>query len=417
MNSQDLEPRESDAAKLRGFSCTAAVDANEFGPVGSYPSEPSRVWQAPPARTAPRGLAGLFDGSGGAATNYQPLDTDSLAANIVLVHVYDLGGEEVFQKINRFSTVNDRVLVGGLYHAGAEVYGVEWAYGSTQEPGGGVYGAPPRLNPQHTYRATVVMGPTSLSKQEVNDALQELRVDWKGTEYNLLHHNCLDFANAFCCKLGVGRMPGWIDRFGRTASSLDNFRNAAAERLDQTKDLVRSFSSDVEAKLRSEDSLTSLTESAQASAETLGDGLSRWGRNLFGALSRALGDEKQQGRERKAGSLQESLRSRGGITRPTPQPAAEKQVDPASSQARKAETSPVDEDAFLLRNVTGVENTNTANTEGEGVHDIDSLAAEHGEAPAPSDGYGKLVAEDRSPSPGSDWMLLGKEDLQARKEA
>lgn len=265
----------------------------------------------PPARTAPRGLSGRLFGGGGPDTDYQPLDTSSLADSCVLVHVYDLGGDEVFRKINRFSTVNDKVLVGGLYHTGVEIYGCEWAFGATEEPGGGIYGAPPRLNPQHTYRATVMMGSTSLTHQEVMTTLEQLTLCWRGTEYNLIHHNCLDFSNAFCIALGVGRMPGWIDRFGRTASNLDHLRTAAAERFDQTKDFVRS----VDRKLRNEDAFPQLSESVQAGAEALSAEVSRWSQDLFGALSKVLGDD-QQSREKKGGALRDSLRNRGGITRP-----------------------------------------------------------------------------------------------------
>lgn len=299
----------------RAFASTAAVRETPEDADLAWNTSQSSVYKAPSARTAPRGLMGLLDGSGGASANYQPLDTESLPRNIVLVNVYDLGEEELFQSINRFSTVNDRVLLGGIYHAGVEVYGSEWSFGGTDDPDGGVFPSRPRLNFQHTYRATVVLGQTQLTEKEVLDTLLRLKPSWRGTDYNLLHKNCLDFANAFCCELGVGRMPGWIDRFGRTASTLDNLRTAATEKVDQTKVIVRHLSSDVESRLRIvSDEVPKLAEAAHAQSQMVGANLCRWGRDLFSAVSRALvEDQPANAQEQKGGTLRASLRNRGGV--------------------------------------------------------------------------------------------------------
>merc|ERR1719356_746111 len=110
---------------------------------------------------APRGLKGLLSsrgkGADGLPAAYEPLDLASLPPGSVLVHVYDVGDEELVKKVNRISTVSDKVLIGGVFHAGVEVYGREWGYGFTED-GSGVYYCDPRCNTQHTYKATVNLG-------------------------------------------------------------------------------------------------------------------------------------------------------------------------------------------------------------------------------------------------------------------
>ncbi|CAE8734347.1 unnamed protein product, partial [Polarella glacialis] len=223
--------------------------------------------------------------------------------------------DDEFVRHNVVAQKYSAVLVGGVYHAGVEIYGYEWSYGFTDQPNSGVFPSPPRCVGQHTYRATVVLGQSMLSAREVNDALAYLKQRWQGMDYHLLHKNCLDFANALCIELGVGRMPGWIDRYARTGASLDNFRNAASERIDQTKDLVRAISLDVDNTLKGfgEEAVPKFAEAVQVKAEAMSQGLSRWGTDLFGAMTRAIGNEKQPNRQQKGCSLRDALRNRGGV--------------------------------------------------------------------------------------------------------
>lgn len=281
---------------------------------------------SPTPLAAPRGLKGLFNSDAHAA--YQPLDLPSLPSSCVLLNVYDIGAE-LFQKINRVSTVNDTVLIGGVYHAGVEVYGVEWSYGFSEENDAGVCRCIPRTHPQHTYRATVNMGPTQLLSTEVEAALLRLADRWRGPDYSLIHHNCLDFCNAFCKELGVGRIPGWVDRFGRTASSIDNFSRRTADSIHRTKQLARTVSTDLDHRVRSVSHSLSqemeqvvsgakrevprLAEASLESVQALSVGLARWSQGLLGAAARALGDDPA-GRPGTGGeALRTSLRNRGGV--------------------------------------------------------------------------------------------------------
>lgn len=289
---------------------------------------------APPARAAPRGLAGLVGKGRGGATPYEILDTASSAPNVVLLNVYDIGDMEIMQDINRVSTMNDSVLIGGVYHAGVEVYGREWGYGFTEDDDTGVCYVEPRCNFQHTYRATVEMGVTKLGEQEVDEVLERLMAQWPGADYDLIHHNCLDFATMFCEELGVGRIPGWVDRFGRTGKAVHRLSKKAAVGVRQTRQLAKSVSTDVGQTLRGISSeveevgrwtlnnarreVARIAGAAQPQAQAISMGFARWSQELVGATARALGDDpasrERRRRERKGQDLRASLRNRGGVS-------------------------------------------------------------------------------------------------------
>jgi len=173
----------------------------------------------------PRGLSGVLDGYD--ATEI--LDTSQFPPNMVLLNVYDLSRDvELFQKINKVTTGNNNALIGGLFHAGVEAYGIEWCFGFTDDGRTGVCPLEPRSHPQHKYRTTVPMGVTSLSDEDVKALLVRMSEEWPGYEYDLFHNNCLNFSNALCSELGVGRIPGWVDRAARAAAALDTgYRGAA----------------------------------------------------------------------------------------------------------------------------------------------------------------------------------------------
>jgi hypothetical protein len=168
-----------------------------------------------PAVLASKGLSALFESRPNAN---EPLNTSEYPYGTVFVNIYDLGSDELGKTINKVSTMNDAVMVGGVFHGGIEVYGFEWSFARIDGSTTGVWRTLPRMELGHSYRATMPLGTCKLSQGEVWQLLDRLSKEWPSEGYDLLRRNCLSFCNAFCDELGVRRIPGWVDRAPRAAS-------------------------------------------------------------------------------------------------------------------------------------------------------------------------------------------------------
>jgi len=176
----------------------------------------------PPAVYASKGLAGFFDTT---ASANESLCTSELPVNIVLVNIYDLGSDDLGKTINQITTMNDSLMVGGVFHAGIEVYGYEWSFARIEDECSGVWRTMPRMEMGHKYRGTMPLGSTKLSQAQVWTLMHRLGKEWPSAEYDLLRRNCLSFCNALCEELGVRSIPGWVDRAPRAASAVLNTTN------------------------------------------------------------------------------------------------------------------------------------------------------------------------------------------------
>mmetsp|Transcript_84505 Transcript_84505/g.133479 ORF Transcript_84505/g.133479 Transcript_84505/m.133479 type:complete len:566 (-) Transcript_84505:152-1849(-) len=127
----------------------------------------------------------------------------------VILHIYDINATmAVANKVLAFSGKD--IALGGAFHTGLEAYGSEWSYGSA-----GVTSIPPRTA-DHVYRCSMVLGQTTLIQwvAELHDMCQT----WRGQDYQLLGgYNCNTFVAELANRLGVGPVPGWVDRFSRIA--------------------------------------------------------------------------------------------------------------------------------------------------------------------------------------------------------
>lgn len=147
----------------------------------------------------------------------------------VLLHVYDVSQEESIQKLNRVLAHKDSPLkLGGVFHAGVEVNGLEWSFGfSASETRPGVSCVEPKTHPQHHYRQTVNMLRTPMSAEEIAAVISDLIEEYPGDDYDLLRRNCCHFADDFCRRIGVGGIPGWVHRLARLGATVDAMLQAA----------------------------------------------------------------------------------------------------------------------------------------------------------------------------------------------
>lgn len=156
------------------------------------------------------------------------------------LHIYDVSQEENIQRLNRiFAHENSPVKLGGVFHAGVEVNGLEWSFGfQPHETTPGVTCALPRTHNQHHYRETVSLKSTYLTADAIALVISQLVEEYPGDDYDLLRRNCCHFADDFCHRLGVGGIPGWVHRLARVGAQVDTLlrgvrhvKTAAAEMI------------------------------------------------------------------------------------------------------------------------------------------------------------------------------------------
>ncbi|XP_062234105.1 deSI-like protein At4g17486 [Phragmites australis] len=103
----------------------------------------------------------------------------------------------------------------GVYHSGVQVHGVEYAYGAHDGASSGIFEVVPRRCPGYTFRESVLVGTTDLTRAEVRALMAELAADFPGDAYNLVSRNCNHFCDAACRRLVRARIPRWVNRLAK----------------------------------------------------------------------------------------------------------------------------------------------------------------------------------------------------------
>lgn len=146
---------------------------------------------------------------------------DPLGSSVVL-HIYDVSRQSGIQRLNSVLCHERSPLkLGGVFHAGVEVHGLEWSFGLSLGPSPGVESTRPREHPDHSFRQSIYLGWTELSSVEVSDLISILAREYPGPDYDLLTRNCCHFADDLSQRLGVGALPGWVYRLARIGASID----------------------------------------------------------------------------------------------------------------------------------------------------------------------------------------------------
>ncbi|GAV76301.1 DUF862 domain-containing protein [Cephalotus follicularis] len=164
----------------------------------------------------------------------------------VILHIYDVtnsGSEKTNNTIMQINKIfKDGIGLGGIFHSAVQVYGEdEWSFGFCEQ-GTGVFSCPSGKNPMYTYRESIVLGSTNCSIFNVNQILRALSREWPGSSYDLLSKNCNHFCDELCEKLGVPKLPGWVNRFANAGDAAMEVAGNTAVRLRQAKTEIVSAS-------------------------------------------------------------------------------------------------------------------------------------------------------------------------------
>jgi len=166
----------------------------------------------------------------------------------VLLHIYDCSLEDNVHKLNKvLAHKRSPLKLGGVFHAGIEVDGLEWSFGATpNESVAGVHCVLPQENKQHRYRQTLRLRPTLLAHGDIAKIISELLDEYPGNSYDLLRKNCCHFANDFAKRIGAGCVPSWVHRLARVGAFVDDVlervgRRSFLNRLRRNKRHARSM--------------------------------------------------------------------------------------------------------------------------------------------------------------------------------
>jgi hypothetical protein len=147
----------------------------------------------------------------------------------VTLHVYDLGTDGTGAAMLR--AFNTRAL--GVFHVGLEIgfpvgpggAGWEFSFGFTEEDISGVFSSIPRRCDMHTYRESVSLGHTTISRANVDRVLAKMEETWFGWDYHMLTHNCVLFTSQLCREIGMGPIPRWCGRAAGIGAKLGLFQD------------------------------------------------------------------------------------------------------------------------------------------------------------------------------------------------
>lgn len=142
----------------------------------------------------------------------------------VWLHIYDVPSHPTGRRMNGAL----RRIGTGAFHAGVEVYGQEWSFGSAEDEdeGTGVFSCAPKGCEGHAYRESLPMGHTPLSEEEVRELLGRLSKEWQANDYDMLRRNCCHFSDMLCEELQVGGIPRWVRNLSGFARRLDDSRQS-----------------------------------------------------------------------------------------------------------------------------------------------------------------------------------------------
>ena len=112
----------------------------------------------------------------------------------IYASVYDLADQGANSVMSGFLNV------GGIFHVGIEIAGVEWSYGYCEQ-GSGVFAVQPTRCSLGPFKEQILLGDTRMGANEVIRVLHRMRVEWAGPDYNVINRNCVFFSVALLREL------------------------------------------------------------------------------------------------------------------------------------------------------------------------------------------------------------------------
>lgn len=95
------------------------------------------------------------------------------------------------------------------------VHGMEFGFGAHEYSTSGVFEVEPKSCPGFTFRRSVLLGTTDMSRTEIRSFMEHLSAEYHGDTYHLIAKNCNHFTEEVCMRLTGKPIPGWVNRLAR----------------------------------------------------------------------------------------------------------------------------------------------------------------------------------------------------------
>jgi hypothetical protein len=115
----------------------------------------------------------------------------------------------------------------GAYHSGVECYGREYSFGYQDSSASGVFDIAPRTAEGCVFREQVQLGEISLSINEFERVIANIKPKFIAREYSILTRNCNTFADELSKALLGRPIPSYINRLSKCGQCFSCFLPAS----------------------------------------------------------------------------------------------------------------------------------------------------------------------------------------------
>mmetsp|Transcript_60530 Transcript_60530/g.116684 ORF Transcript_60530/g.116684 Transcript_60530/m.116684 type:complete len:228 (+) Transcript_60530:113-796(+) len=134
----------------------------------------------------------------------------------VKLHIYD-----VSPNLMEVNQALFQITGGGVFHAGVELFGQEWAYRNKRTSGTGIYNHKPLKAPGASHCMSLGMGMTDMTEETFYLFLHSFSKEWPASDYHFLRNNCCHFSKTLCVSLGCGsNFPDWLMTLADTGDNI-----------------------------------------------------------------------------------------------------------------------------------------------------------------------------------------------------
>lgn len=146
-----------------------------------------------------------------------------------------LSGAEIFLVVYNLSSMNLCLSKLGIavYHSTVRIFSVEFGYGSHHSNSTGVFemdsdsddnplsfenNEPQSSGHKNLKKSQVIpMGHCTKTYKEIEEIIEELKIEYIGCQYDLIKHNCNHFTDELCFKLLGKHIPNYVNRIANMA--------------------------------------------------------------------------------------------------------------------------------------------------------------------------------------------------------